>query len=98
MAEVTYLLAKWGAEDDVLLRQSGPTAHRKRVMRAVEDVRHVLEGLKLEELEALNTSGYLPDKFNAWKSCAATGLNKLAEQRGSVAFVSCFKHGLSRRT
>ncbi|CAE7262752.1 bmt5 [Symbiodinium pilosum] len=50
-ANVTHLLTKWGAEDDVLLR-------------------HVLEGLKLEELEALNTSGYLPDKFNAWKSCA----------------------------
>ena len=35
-------------------------------------LRHVLEGLKLEELESLNNSGYLPDKFNAWKSCAAT--------------------------
>lgn len=34
--------------------------------------RHVLEGLTLEELETLNASGYLPDKFNAWKSCAAT--------------------------
>ena len=38
--------------------------------------RHVLEGLKLEELEALNSSGYLPDKFNAWKSCAAAGQRK----------------------
>lgn len=35
-------------------------------------LRHVLEGLKLEELESLNNSGYLPDKFNAWKSCAVT--------------------------
>ena len=34
--------------------------------------RHVLEGLTLEELETLNASGYLPDKFNAWKSCAAS--------------------------
>lgn len=39
---------------------------------ALDDVllRHVLEGLTLEELETLNASGYLPDKFNAWKSCA----------------------------
>ncbi|CAK9066329.1 unnamed protein product [Durusdinium trenchii] len=39
---------------------------------SLDDVllRHVLEGLKLPELDILNNSGYLPDKFNAWKSCA----------------------------
>eukprot|EP00931_Biecheleriopsis_adriatica_P030468 TRINITY_DN17967_c1_g1_i1.p1 TRINITY_DN17967_c1_g1~~TRINITY_DN17967_c1_g1_i1.p1 ORF type:complete len:513 (-),score=109.57 TRINITY_DN17967_c1_g1_i1:82-1587(-) len=39
---------------------------------SLDDVvlRHVLEGLKLEELDALNTSGFTPDKFNAWKSTA----------------------------
>ena len=68
--EVTHLLTKWGAEDDVLLR-------------------HVLEGLKLEELEALNTSGYLPDKFNAWKSCADTGLEMFGTSYGKLLASFC---------
>ncbi|CAE6943408.1 Nup358 [Symbiodinium sp. CCMP2592] len=78
-ANVTHLLTKWGAEDDVLLR-------------------HVLEGLKLEELEALNSSGYLPDKFNAWKSCADLTAMHIAGMRerntaggGALDAISAFR-------
>ncbi|CAJ1335820.1 unnamed protein product, partial [Effrenium voratum] len=61
----------------VMTERCGPAEHAKVThlltkWGALDDVllRHVLEGMKLEELEALNMSGYLPDKFNAWKSCA----------------------------
>lgn len=71
--------------------------------------RHVLEGLKLPELDILNNSGYLPDKFNAWKSCAVPQQNPFgrlgwgAGERVAgwealwkwrkVQEVKCFHHG-----
>ena len=78
MLKVTHLLTKWGALDDVLLRFRMAVFQHfiaslcfTHVFSGAKNARHVLEGLKLSELESLNNSGYLPDKFNAWKSCAA---------------------------
>lgn len=42
---------------------------------------HVLEGLNLKELEVLDASGYVPDKFNQWKSPAELIAKTVAELR-----------------
>eukprot|EP00930_Biecheleria_cincta_P097518 TRINITY_DN89217_c0_g1_i1.p1 TRINITY_DN89217_c0_g1~~TRINITY_DN89217_c0_g1_i1.p1 ORF type:complete len:500 (+),score=101.04 TRINITY_DN89217_c0_g1_i1:27-1526(+) len=69
---------------------------------ALDDVvlRHVLEGLKLPELDALGNSGYLPDKFNAWKSCAELTAIHIAQTRersmagggGPLDTIAAFRH------
>lgn len=69
---------------------------------ALDDVvlRHVLEGLKLPELDAFASSGYVPDKFNAWKSCAELTAIHIAQSRerampgggGPIDTIAAFRH------
>lgn len=63
-----------------------------------EVVRYVLNGLPMEELEALQKSGYVPDKFNQWKSPAELATRHIVESRerkgvggGPIDPVSAFK-------
>jgi len=61
-------------------------------------VKHVLMQLPLDELQMLNTSGYVPDKFNMWKSPGELLARHTAEARerkgsggGPLDVVSTFK-------
>lgn len=61
--------------------------------------RHVLEGMLYEELEQLEGSGYIPDRYNMWKSPAellAMHVGQMRERKGpgggALDAISSFKH------
>mmetsp|Transcript_40819 Transcript_40819/g.89271 ORF Transcript_40819/g.89271 Transcript_40819/m.89271 type:complete len:550 (+) Transcript_40819:102-1751(+) len=61
-------------------------------------VKHVLEGMTLEELQAMSDSGYAPDRFNMWKSASELLARYVGDMRerkgpggGPLDAVSTFK-------
>jgi len=85
-------------------RQAEATAKAKELLTKwsmLQDTvsKHVLESLTLEELQELQTTNYMPDKFNQWKSAAellAKHIGEMKERKmvggSQIDCVGAFRH------